>query len=120
MSPLSNVSSAPRDAYASQQESARSASVRAEDLFTPPKPPGETPSSTEVMQAVAERSQAYPPREDSLALSAAAARYTLTSLESAKEIAREIRDSVKSAPADDVVDVASGDRHADIADALLG
>ncbi len=101
-------------------DTARPPPARSEDLYRPPKPVGETPSSRDVYDAVAERSQAVPTPEDSLALSAAAARYSLISLDSAKEIAREIRASVQSKPIEEVAEAASSTRHAEIADALMG
>lgn len=120
MSPLSSVSGGGQPAHTSQSQPSRSSPVRAEDLSAPPRPPGESPKSAEVIAEVAARSQSFPPREDSLRLSAAAARYSLTNLESAREIAREIRDTVKETPSEEVVDVASGERHVEIADTLLG
>ncbi len=116
MSPLSSATAA----SSSSHEPARAPPIRSEELFAPPKPLGEAPSSSEVLAEVAQRSQSFPPSSDSLTLSAAAARYSLTSLESAKEIAKEIRDTVQSSEADDAVAVASGARHIEIADTLLG
>ncbi len=120
---MSNVSSAAntrQDPYGASNDAARPPPSRADDSFRPPKPPGETPSSAEVLAKVAQRSQSLPPAEDSLALSAAAARYSLTSMDSAKQIAREIRASVEKQPAEEVTQAASSQRHAEIADALLG
>lgn len=118
----SNETTSRTEAFRVANDTARPppAPTKLVDNFRPPKPVGETPSSSEVLAKVAERAQAIPPREDSLALSAAAARYSLTSLDSAKQIAREIRESMEKKPAESGDAASSSPRRPEIADALLG
>lgn len=51
-------------------------------------------SNDEVLAKLAERAREIPPPRDMLRMTMAAARFTLTSLEAAREIARQVREDI--------------------------
>lgn len=66
------------------------------------------PTSGEVIQRVAEHSRGVPPPKDLLQVTAAAARYALTRLDSAQQIAEEIRSDQSERRAAEFAEAASG------------
>ena len=73
----------------------RTEGLRARSLLpeSPSLVRGEPVSAKDVLQKVAEHSRTIPPPDDLLQVTAAAARYALTNLDSAKQIAREVREA---------------------------
>lgn len=78
------------------------------------------PTFSEVIEKVAEHSRGVPPPEDLLRVTAAAARYALTSLDSARQIAAEIRAEQASRRAEEAVSAAASAEmnRAEIAEAM--
>lgn len=75
-------------------------------------------SSSDVLAKIAEHARQVPAPKDLLTMTAAAARYSLTNLDAAKEIAAEIRSSIQDAKQVERVQVADGSVPRDVADAL--
>lgn len=79
-------------------------------------------SNDEVMEKLAERAREIPPPRDMLRMTMAAARYSLTSLEAAREIARQVREDIDRVKDRETLrDIVQDDVDRDeIADALSG